>query len=162
MGVDAGLTTVEALLARQEIETLLVDRGRAADAKDPDAIVALHVPGSRDTHGIFDGTIEAFAQYLRENNYRDGRYGAQRHTVSNVLIQFDGADRAHVESYHLAYHRLVLDSGSYDVQIGGRYLDVCERRFGRWLLARRSVVYDWSRSWLVTEQPCLNHIQEST
>ncbi|HEY2057399.1 MAG TPA: nuclear transport factor 2 family protein [Amycolatopsis sp.] len=144
MAVEA--RTVEELVARQQIEALLARRGRAADAKDPDAILAEHVPGSADEHGIFDGTIEQFVEYLRRNNYRDQRYGPQRHTVSNVLIDFDSPERARVESYHLAYHRLVLDSGAYDVDIGGRYLDVCECRDGRWLLRSRTVVYDWSRS----------------
>jgi len=108
--------------------------------------VAEHVPGSRDEHGIFAGTIEQFADWLRRNNYSDSRYGPQRHTVSNVLVDFDSSDSARVESYHLAYHRLVLDAGEYDVDIGGRYLDVCERLDGRWLLRSRTVVYDWSRS----------------
>jgi hypothetical protein len=134
------------LLARRRIEELLARRGRAADAKDPDAIVAEHVPGSRDTHGIFDGTIEEFADYLRTHNYQDERYGTQRHTVSNVLIDFDSPDVARVESYHLAYHRLVLGSGSFDVHVGGRYLDRCEQVGGRWLLSSRQVVYDWSSS----------------
>lgn len=138
--------SLESLLARQRIEELLVRRGRAADAKDPDAIVVEHVPGSRDEHGIFDGTIEEFADYLRKNNYQDSRYGLQRHTISNVSIDFDSADRARVESYHLAYHQILLDSGAYDVDIGGRYLDVCECIDGRWLIRSRAVVYDWSRS----------------
>jgi SnoaL-like domain len=134
------------LLARQCIEELLTRRGRAADAKDPDAILAEHVPGSRDTHGIFDGTIEEFADYLRTHNYQDDRYGTQRHTISNVLIHFDTPDVARVESYHLAYHRLALSSGSFDVHVGGRYLDRCEQVGGRWLLSSRQVVYDWSSS----------------
>jgi hypothetical protein len=141
-----GESALRELLARRSIEELITRRGRAADAKDPDAIVAEHVPGSRDTHGIFDGTIEEFAHYLRTHNYQDDRYGTQRHTVSNVLIDFDSPDVARVESYHLAYHRLVLGSGSFDVHVGGRYLDRCEQVSGRWLLSSRQVVYDWSSS----------------
>jgi SnoaL-like domain len=134
------------LAAKQAIADLLTRRGRAADAKNPAAIVAEHVPGSRDTHGIFDGTIEEFAEYLRTHNYQDPRYGLQRHTVSNILIDFDSAEVARVESYHLAYHRIVLGDVVYDVDIGGRYLDVCGRVGGRWLIRSRTVVYDWSSS----------------
>ena len=153
-GMSTGMTvdvrTVENLVAHRQIEALLTRRGRAADAKDPDAILAEHVRGSTDEHGIFGGTIEQFVDYLRANNYRDSRYGPQRHTVSNVLIDFESPERARVESYHLAYHRLVLGSGEYDVDIGGRYLDVCELRDGCWLLRSRTVVYDWSRSSLAS------------
>lgn len=147
----------EELLARAEIARLLTRRGRAADAKDPDAIVAEHVPGSRDSHGLFDGTIEEFAQYLRTHNYADERYGPQRHTISNILIEFDAPGRARVESYHLAFHRIELESARYDVYIGGRYLDRCELSGGRWLLAGRHVIYDWSNSSLVSEPTSVEH-----
>jgi 3-phenylpropionate/cinnamic acid dioxygenase small subunit len=142
---------VRELVARKQIEEVLIRRGRGADAKDPDAIVTAHVPGSRDTHGIFDGTIEQFAEFLRTHNYQDDRYGSQRHTIGNVLVEFESPDTARVESYHLAYHRLVLDGLSYDVEIGGRYLDICTRRSGQWLIDSRAVVYDWSRSSPATE-----------
>jgi 3-phenylpropionate/cinnamic acid dioxygenase small subunit len=150
MGVNFA-DAAEELVARNQIEQLLTRRGRAADAKDPDAILAEHVPGSRDIHGIFDGTIEDFVEYLRTHNYADTRYGIQRHTVSNVIIEFDAMDAARVESYHLAFHRIVMDRGSYDVHIGGRYLDHCRKHNGRWRLTSREVVYDWSRSSPVTQ-----------
>jgi hypothetical protein len=150
-------SAAEELSARAEIARLLTRRGRAADAKDPDAIVAEHVPGSHDSHGIFDGTIEEFAEYLRTHNYRDERYGPQRHTISNILIEFDSPSRARVESYHLAFHRIVLASGSYDVYIGGRYLDRCELTGDRWLLATRHVIYDWTSSSLVREPTTVEH-----
>jgi hypothetical protein len=140
-------TSADELAARRGIERLLAERGRAADAKDPEGILRAHVRGTTDTHGIFDGTIEEFVEYLRTHNYSDPRYGVQRHTISNVVIDFDTCDSARVESYHLAYHRLHLDGGNVDVQVGGRYLDRCERQAdGRWLLSSRAVVYDWSRS----------------
>lgn len=137
---------VDRLSSNQLIVELLAARGRAADAKDPDAIVACHVPGSRDAHGINNGTIEQLAQYLRTHNYADKRYGAQQHTIANILIKFDSADVARTESYHLAHHRLHLEGTAVDVLIGGRYLDRCERIDGRWLIRSRAVVYDWSGS----------------
>ncbi len=142
---------VAALVAREEIARLLSRRGRAADAKDPEAILAEHVPGSRDEHGVLDGTIEAWVEHLRTHNYADERYGLQRHTVANVLVDLDAPDLARAESLHLAFHRITLADGTYDVWVGGRYLDRCERHDGRWRLASRSVVYDWSRSALATE-----------
>jgi hypothetical protein len=146
MGVTFS-SDVDALCARAQIHQLITRRGRAADAKDPDAILREHAPGSIDTHGIFDGTIEDFVEYLRTHNYQDPRYGLQRHTISNVLINFASTEQAGVESYHLALHRIHLGDLDYDVEIGGRYLDLCERTpDGRWLLRHRVVVYDWSRS----------------
>jgi SnoaL-like domain len=155
MGMNMGMNTVEQwaeLEARQRIVELVTRRGRAADAKDPDAILVEHVPGSGDTHGIFDGTIEDFVEYLRVHHYSKELYGLQRHTVSNVLVDFDSPTSARVESYHIAYHRLELADGPRDVRIGGRYLDHVTVYGGRWRLSSRSVVYDWSRSHTPTAQ----------
>lgn len=145
------------LQARQRIVELLTRRGRAADAQDPDAILAEHVPGSRDTHGIFDGTVEEFVEHLRVHHYARGTYGLQRHTVGNVVVDLDPPDRARAESYHLAYHRLELADGPRDVVIGGRYLDRCAVYDGQWRLSHRSVVYDWSRSAVPIEDPRRSH-----
>jgi hypothetical protein len=145
------------LVAKAEIRELLMRRGRAVDAKDPDAIVRQHVPGSRDTHGIFDGTIEEFGEYLRTHNYSDPRYGPQRHVVANSLIEIISPSVATVESLHIAYHRIELAAGSYEVYVGGRYLDRCELVGGRWLLASRTVVYDWSRSSRAAELTTRSH-----
>lgn len=154
---SAGAQPGSELEARQRIVELVTRRGRAADAKDPDAILAEHVPGTRDTHGIFDGTIEEFVEHLRAHHYASGRYGLQRHTVSNILVDLEAPDRARVESYHVAYHRLALDDGPRDVVIGGRYLDLCAVHDGRWCLAHRRVVYDWSRSATPTDTTRRSH-----
>jgi hypothetical protein len=145
MGVDPVDLHREAI-AKLRITELLNRRGRASDVKDADAVLREHVPGSRDNHGVFNGTIEEFAEFLRTHNYADSTYGVQRHTISNVLIEFDGPSSARVESYHLAYHRMNLSSGTYDVHIGGRYFDHCVELKQHWLLQSRQVVYDWSRS----------------
>ena len=137
---------VERLVATDAIRELLMRRGRAADGKSPDTIVAQHVPESRDTHGIFDGTIEEFAEFLRTHNYQDRRYGIQRHTIGNLLLNWRAEVLVEIESYHLAYHRLVIDGVARDVHIGGRYLDVCTRLSAGWRILSRAVVYDWSRS----------------
>jgi hypothetical protein len=137
---------VDRLIAIDAIRDLLVRRGRAADGKSPETIVAQHVPGSRDTHGIFDGTIEEFAEFLRTHNYQDERYGIQRHTIGNVLLNWRTDHLVEVESYHLAYHRIVIDGTEHDVHVGGRYLDLCTRLDAGWRLLSRAVVYDWSRS----------------
>jgi 3-phenylpropionate/cinnamic acid dioxygenase small subunit len=148
----ADSAAVERLVTAEAIRELLVRRGRAADGKDPARILAQHVPGSRDTHGIFDGTIEEFTEFLRTHNYQDERYGIQRHTIGNLLLNRRANDLVEVESYHLAYHRLVIGGVEYDVHVGGRYLDVCSRLDAGWRLLSRAVIYDWSRSSAATRE----------
>jgi hypothetical protein len=146
-----GLTAAQQLWARARIEDLVLRRGRAADAKDPDRILRCHVPGSRDEHGIFNGTIEQFVEYLRDHHYAGHRYGPQRHFVSNLIVRFVADDAAEAESLHIAEHRVRIDTGELDVEIGGRYLDRFRLVGDDWLLESRAVVYDWSRSWTATD-----------
>ena len=73
----------------------------------------------------------------------------QRHTISNVLIDFTSSTTAEAESYTSPTIDR-LPSGSFDVHIGGRYRPL-RATGGRWLLASRSVIYDWSRSNLVSQ-----------
>ena len=78
--------------------------------------------------------------------------GPTHHQVSNILADLDG-DRAQVETYLTAYHRVPVDYPSgflfpstgtpYDVLIGGRYVDRFERRNGVWRIAHRIGLFDW-------------------
>jgi hypothetical protein len=66
------------------------------------------------------------------------------HMVSNILIDLRG-DEADVESFHLAM--VIRTDGGQRTEslIGGRYLDRFTRVGGRWAIAHRDVVFDWSR-----------------
>jgi alpha-amylase/alpha-mannosidase (GH57 family) len=67
------------------------------------------------------------------------------HSLSNILIQITG-ERAHVESYLLAYHRLCrAEGGNADLIVGARYIDTMERRDGEWRILKRIVVQEWYR-----------------
>lgn len=50
-----------------------------------------------------------------------------------------------MESYHIALVIRNVDGVETQSRIGGRYLDRMERRDGRWAIAHRDVVFDWSR-----------------
>src|SRR5690606_9583976 len=69
------------------------------------------------------------------------------HLLGNSLIEIEGNRAAH-ETYFIGYHRFHMDDKGIekDVLFGGRYLGVNEsRNGGPWLIAKRSVVHDWSR-----------------
>lgn len=76
------------------------------------------------------------------------------HYLSNhvAIVDGDSADsQVYLWAYHLvnakAPHRPPLfpaKGEAYAVIIGGRYLDRFERRDGRWRIARRRLVFDWS------------------
>jgi len=63
------------------------------------------------------------------------------HQITNILVDLDG-DRAGSEAYITASMRLEKQGKLMQLGVWARYLDIWERRQGRWGLARRQVVFD--------------------
>src|SRR5690606_12311300 len=66
---------------------------------------------------------------------------SSHHSVHNVLVDWQGPDAAHVESYVLAFNRRAGGDGAVEV-FAGRYVDRFERRDGRWRIAHRKALRD--------------------
>jgi SnoaL-like domain len=66
------------------------------------------------------------------------------HSICNEYVEVRG-DVAFGEAYLVAYHRSGPEGRMVDMTLGARYVDRYERREGQWKIARRAVVYDWSR-----------------
>lgn len=136
---------IDELVAKQAITEVLHRRARAGDRRDVDLALSCYHPDATEDHEGFDGTA---ADFIRDVSMisPDSRapVSALWHLISNVLIELDG-DAADVESYHIAL--VVREEGGTETQcfIGGRYLDAFTRRDGRWAIAHRRVVFDWSR-----------------
>lgn len=99
-------------------------------------------PDAYDDHGMFQGPAADFITYAVGNL---STMSMTMHTVHNVTIELTG-DAAAAETYCIAYHRMPSGDDAADHLVGVRYLDRLERRDGGpWLIAHRSVVYEWSR-----------------
>ncbi|MDX6292544.1 MAG: hypothetical protein QOH50_1619 [Kribbellaceae bacterium] len=143
--------TDERLRDRREIQELLARRATASDRRDPAAMLACHTGDSTDDHGSGRESARTFIERMATTSYRDPDNGPQKHMIGNVLVDFVADDVAMVESYHLAYHRFGVQTGPTDNLIAGRYLDKVLRVGGQWLIADRTVVYDWSRTATTTD-----------
>ncbi|MCR2764334.1 nuclear transport factor 2 family protein [Microbacterium sp. zg.B48] len=134
---------IDEFISRAEITEVLNRYCRAVDRGDIPSLKAVYHPGATEHHGGFNGVSEDFAEYIVEKMDAAVLHG--QHHITNVLFEFDG-DRARVESYFLAIQPYTAASGENLLGfIGGRYLDIFERRDGSWLIADRTVVMDWSR-----------------
>lgn len=138
---DAGLRR---LLDRAEIHDVLMRYCRGVDRGDADLVRSAYHEGSWDDHGYWTGPGEEFGAFIVAR--LTGATLRTTHAVANELIELDG-DSAHVETYVFA-HLWRADGGgdggeSLDL-FAGRYVDRFERRDGRWRIARRTVVHDWS------------------
>lgn len=137
---------IDELLARAEIHAVLMRYCRAVDRGDVELLRSVYHDGARDRHGTFDGTGYDFAPYI-VSKMDQVDIGGQ-HQITNVTVELDGT-AAKVESYFLAAHPyLGPDAQPRLGLIGGRYLDDFARLDGRWAIAERQVVIDWSRAHL--------------
>ena len=129
------------LVARMAIATNLARHSRGVDRNDLALLLSAYHPDATVAYGMFEGQAADFAAFLT-----DAMAGAAvtLHRTSNMLIHVED-DRAHSESYVIAYTRTIEPDGS-QVQrlIGGRYLDRHERRDGAWRIAHRIYVLEWN------------------
>lgn len=128
------------LLDKQDCVELVHKFARAIDRCDADLVREILHPDATDDHGGYKGTGADFIPWVME--VLSGMRRTQ-HMVGNILVEVDG-DRAEGESYFIAHHVLPGGDGDRFMVAAGRYLDRFERRDGRWKIAHRHAVYDWS------------------
>jgi len=133
----------ESLLDRELIRDLVQRYARGVDRRDFDLVRSCYHPDAIDEHGPYRGGVDGFIEFLGEQL---ARWSVTQHVIGNSLIEFEG-DRAHVETYAVAYHRTLPTPGRpvRDLTAGCRYVDVMEKRDDRWGIVHRVVVMDWSR-----------------
>lgn len=116
---------------------------RGVDRLDLALLRSAYLPGAVDDHGVFVGDAAAFCERVLESHRR---YEATMHCVLNHLVEVDGPDDARGEAYVLSYLLRTADDGTPVLDSWwGRYADRYERRDGRWGIAHRVVVHEWTR-----------------
>jgi hypothetical protein len=142
---------IRKLLDEQEIRAVLARYCRGVDRVDRELIASVYHPDALDNHGIYDGPVEQYIEGLLTRLRTV--YLRTTHILGSTLIELDG-DVARVETYAFAVlGKRAADGSEIDISSGLRYLDRFERRNGgAWLIAKRQVVYDWSRVEPATER----------
>jgi hypothetical protein len=138
--VDAVM--VRELKDRQEITDVLLRYCRAADRFDMELARTCYHDDATDNHGMFVGDVPSFISYATEGL---ATMVCTQHHLTNVIVEVEG-DAAVSDASCLAFHRMPSkDGGLADHWVGLRFVDRLERRGGPWKIARRVVVYEWSR-----------------
>lgn len=135
--------THDELVDRELIRDIVQRYARGVDRRDFELVRSCYHHDAIDEHGSYRGGVDGFIEFLRQQL---ARWSVTQHVIGNSLIEFDG-DRAHVETYAVAYHRTLPtpDRPVSDVTAGCRYVDVMEKRDSTWGIVHRIVVMDWSR-----------------
>ena len=145
MSDDSILARLDRLESIEAIRNCLHQYARAIDRRDGKLIDSIFWPDSKVEYGIYKGTGGEFSGLIHE--WMDNGFKLTDHLLGNVTITIEG-DRAHSETYLLAFHHLTREDGSvFDWLVGGRYQDRFERRNGAWRIAFRRLVYDRYRQW---------------
>ena len=129
---------VQALLDKEDIREVLMRYARGIDRHDAELASSAYHPGAVDDHGAFIGTGDGLVEFA--NRVHAGHWVQHQHYISNLTIDLDG-DIAHCESYFIA--TLKRRDGVVDVS-GGRYVDRMERKQGKWAIAARACLVEWS------------------
>ena len=145
----------ERLRDRAIIQDVLNRWCRAVDRLDLDRVQECFHPDAYDDHGPYKGSIGGLVAWIRE---RHRRIPFSVHSLSNVLIEFEDASHAVVESHVRAVQRYPAEAAKemaqlsgdfsrksdtgFDLVFLGRYVDRFELRDGTWRIAHRTTIYD--------------------
>ncbi len=137
-------TTLDDLLAKDAIHTVVQNLARGTDRLDRALIASCYHDDAFDDHGAFQGSGDAFADWVLEVL---PHFAATTHFVGAPRIELAG-DRADVETTCVAHHVSAPDEDGAvsDLVIGLRYADRFERRAVGWRIARRTCVFDWTHT----------------
>ncbi|MET0239054.1 MAG: nuclear transport factor 2 family protein [Sphingobium sp.] len=141
MGSEAA--QLQALLAKDRICEAIARLARGEDRRDGDLIKAAYWPDAITDYGMFAGDFDAYFAWVIPG--ADAIKNTQ-HMIGQSVIDLDG-DSAKAETQVISYHRVDMGAGDLDTCIGGRYLDIFEKRGEEWRIASRVMLYDWYQDW---------------
>jgi hypothetical protein len=135
-------SALQSLLDKQAITENLLRFCRGCDRFDLNLLESVYWPEAIDDHGAYVGPASVFAKSVCDTK---AIYNALSHKISPPLIELCG-NQAKVETYFLCMviHNSEYEMGEADYMIGGRYMDLCEKRGGEWKILRRMVIWDWN------------------
>ena len=129
---------LKAMLDRDKIRDCIARLARGEDRRDAALLRAAFWPDSTFDYGVYAGDFEAYLAWVVPGS---DAIPVTQHVLGQSLVEL-GIDTAKAETHVLSYHRVIIGEEQRDTCIGGRYLDLMEKRDGEWRVARRTMLYD--------------------
>ena len=133
--------TLESLIDREAIRDVIARVARGEDRRHEGLLRSAFWPESRIDFGVMAGSFDDYLGWCVPGS---PAIPVTQHMLGQTMISLRG-DSAKCETYVTSYHRVKTDGGERDTAMGGRYLDVLEKRDGEWRIASRVMLYDWDR-----------------
>jgi hypothetical protein len=131
------------LLDKQAIAELLYAYGEGIDRRDHKLLETVFTEDCQLHYGAYDQPASFLVENWRAD--RPPAFLMTHHLYGNIVVRFQGADRARSITYFFAHHRAKHDGQIMDEMVRGRYLDRLIKYGGRWRFAERTIVFDWSK-----------------
>ena len=116
---------------------------RGVDRLDGELMRSAYHDDATDDHGVFTGPAADLCRRVVQSHRR---YDATMHCVLNHAIDITDETHATGEVYNVTYLLRTVDGVQQLDTWWGRYLDRYECRDGRWAIAHRVCVHEWTRS----------------
>ena len=129
--------------AAEAIRQAVLRYCRGVDHLDAALMLSAYHDDARDDHGVFTGPAADLCRRVVESHRR---YDATMHCVLNHAIDITDGTHAAGEVYNVTYLLRTADGGRHLDTWWGRYLDRYECRDGRWAIADRVCVHEWTRT----------------
>lgn len=114
---------------------------RGIDRLDRELVSGAFWADAYDDHGPFQGTGPEFVDWIMPA--MEQMHAVSSHILGQSYFEFAG-ERAAVETPFTAHRIGHGERAGIRSTLGGRYVDIFERRDGEWRILRRIVMYDWS------------------
>ena len=128
---------IERLVDRQEIADLLTEYCRALDLMDLAAIARVFTADCRVEYGPEERLLSHGAEGVAKSLERMWRWARTSHHLSNIQVEFEGADAARAISYVIAWHE--RPDGS-TATVLGQYHDRLRRTQEGWRITERRML----------------------
>lgn len=130
---------LQTLIDKQAMTECLMRYCRGVDRADKEAFLSAYWPDATDDHVKYVGGIEGLVEFV---------FGAiqkmrTQHMMGNILIEMMSETQAKCESYYHAYHEAAGMFNDEEFVLGGRYLDLFEKRGEEWRIKHRTVIVDY-------------------
>lgn len=132
---------------RQEIVDCLLRYTRGVDRHDKALMMSAYHPDAWDAHGVAEGDAERFCSWAI--GWHGEFQTRHQHIITNHTVEIDG-DTAHGETYYTFWGE---NRQGPPTLAFGRYIDRFEKRDGRWAIAHRVCINEYSGSFNAIDIP---------
>ncbi len=139
--MQGNTATIETIIDREAIRDVITRVARGEDRRHEGLLRSAYWPDATIDFGVMQGGFEDYLGWCVPGS---PAIPVTQHMLGQCLIALRG-ESAKAETYVTSYHRIKAEGGDRDTAMGGRYLDVLEKRDGDWKIASRVMLYDWDR-----------------